>query len=84
MFHRLLALVLVTFVTSFRNRHGIWSPIRIPLSGVADDMNWDPTSAPKLDFNEDYYTVVEVDPEATQQELKRAYYKTVFRFHPDK
>ena len=80
----LLVLVLVTLVTSFRCRRGAWCPPRVPRLARADDMNWDPTSAPKLDFNEDYYSVVEVDPEATQQELKRAYYKTVFRYHPDK
>ena len=49
----------------------------------SDHMKWDPKSAPKLDFNEDYYKVIEIDPTCTQQELKRAYYKIVFKFHPD-
>ena len=47
-------------------------------------MNWDPKKAPKLDFNEDYYSVLEVDSVATSQELKKAYYKIVFKYHPDK
>ena len=47
-------------------------------------MNWDPKSAPKLDFDEDFYSVIEVNPLCSQQDLKRAYYKTVFKYHPDK
>jgi curved DNA-binding protein CbpA len=46
-------------------------------------MNWDPKSAEKLDFNEDYYTLLEVDPLINQRELKKAYYKIVFKYHPD-
>jgi len=46
-------------------------------------MNWDPKAAPKLDFNEDFYAVLEVDPTIEQKELKRAYYKSVFAYHPD-
>lgn len=46
-------------------------------------MNWDPKSAPKLDFNEDFYAVLDVDPLIDQKDLKRAYYKIVFRYHPD-
>lgn len=49
----------------------------------ADDMTWDPSSAPKLDFNEDFYTVLEVDVTVTAKELKKAYYKMVFKYHPD-
>jgi DnaJ domain len=47
------------------------------------DMNWDPKSAPKLDFNEDFYSILEVDPMITSKELKKAYYKIVFKYHPD-
>ena len=50
---------------------------------TVDDMNWDPKSAPKLDFNEDLYAVIEVDGSCSPQELKRAYYKIVFKYHPD-
>ena len=39
--------------------------------------SWDSSAAPKLDFNEDYYSVLEVDPSISQQELKREYYKIV-------
>jgi hypothetical protein len=47
------------------------------------DMHWDPKAAPKLDFNEDFYSVLEVDPTITPSELKKAYYKIVFKYHPD-
>jgi DnaJ domain len=47
------------------------------------DMNWDPKSAPKLDFNEDFYSILEVDPMISSKELKKAYYKIVFKYHPD-
>ena len=50
---------------------------------AAADMNWDPKSGPKLDFNEDYYSVLEMDPEITAKEMKKAYYKIVFKYHPD-
>jgi curved DNA-binding protein CbpA len=46
-------------------------------------MDWDPKSAPKLDFDEDYYSVLEVDPTIKAKDLKKAYYKLVFKFHPD-
>ena len=49
----------------------------------ADDMSWDSISAPKLDFDEDFYTVLEVEVTATAKELKKAYYKMVFKYHPD-
>ena len=48
------------------------------------DMNWDPKEAPKLDFNEDLYSVLEVKPDCTPQELKKKYLKLVFMYHPDK
>jgi len=44
---------------------------------------WDPLSAPKLDFNECYYKVLETDPNVGVKELKKAYYKVVFKYHPD-
>ena len=48
------------------------------------EMNWDPKAAPKLDFNEDYYNVLEVDPTASDRDLKKQYYKIVFKYHPDR
>lgn len=50
---------------------------------VSGNLNWDPKTAPKLDFEEDYYSLLEVDEKSNQQELKRAYYKMVFKYHPD-
>lgn len=50
---------------------------------TAADMDWDPKSGPKLDFNEDFYSILEVDPEIKGKELKKAYYKIVFKYHPD-
>eukprot|EP01036_Dinobryon_divergens_P025458 gene25458-34008_t len=38
---------------------------------------------PKLDFNEDYYSVLEVSPTIPSSDLKKAYYKIVFKYHPD-
>ena len=38
---------------------------------------------PKLDFNEDYYSVLEVSPTIPASDLKKAYYKMVFKYHPD-
>lgn len=49
-----------------------------------DDMNWDPKSAPKLDFKEDYYKVLEVPSSISKEDLKKAYYKVVFEYHPDR
>ena len=46
-------------------------------------MNWDPKSGPKLDFNEDFYSILEIDPEITSKDMKKAYYKIVFKYHPD-
>ena len=85
---RLLVFVLAT-VSGFRSssRYGLdvrSFRMRAPAATPAEDMNWDSKAAPKLDFNEDYYRVVEGDPGDTPQELKRAYYKTVFKYHPDK
>jgi hypothetical protein len=38
---------------------------------------------PKLDFNEDYYSVLEISPTIPSSDLKKAYYKMVFKYHPD-
>ena len=48
------------------------------------EMNWDPKEAQKLSFHEDYYSVLEVSPDCSQQELKKSYLKLVFKYHPDK
>lgn len=48
------------------------------------DMNWNPRAAPKLDFNEDFYSVLEVKPDASAQDLKKSYYRLVFDYHPDR
>ena len=55
----------------------------VPLYFSQQDMKWDSKSAPKLDFNEDFYKVLEVSKTATPEELKKSYYKLVFRYHPD-
>jgi len=34
---------------------------------------------PKLDFNEDFYTVLEVSPTADSKTVKKAYLKMVFK-----
>lgn len=46
-------------------------------------MDWDPKAFEKGDFNEDYYSVLEVAPDADSKVLKKAYYKMVFKYHPD-
>lgn len=43
----------------------------------------DELNAPKLDYDECYYSVLEVSPSISPEALKKAYYKIVFRFHPD-
>ena len=53
------------------------------LRSASDDMTWDPKSGPKLDFNEDYYTVLEASPTFDAKALKKAYYLMVFKYHPD-
>ena len=47
------------------------------------NMDWDPKAFEKGDFNEDYYSVLEVSPDADSKVLKKAYYKMVFKYHPD-
>ena len=54
---------------------------RSVLQMTATDMNWDPKSGPKLDFNEDFYSILEIDPEITSKDMKKAYYKIVFNYH---
>jgi curved DNA-binding protein CbpA len=49
-----------------------------------DDGTFDITSAPKLDFNENYYRVLEVDSNCSQKDLKKAFLKMIFAHHPDR
>ena len=58
--------------------------ITLYAKSAADEMNWDPNEAPKLNFDEDYYSVLEVSPDSTAQEIKKKYLKLVFKYHPDK
>ena len=56
------------------------------MKSIKDEFNWDPKQGPKLDFNEDYYSVLEVNPPPSNIDskvLKKAYYKMVFKYHPD-
>lgn len=54
-------------------------------SDAEEIMKWpDPKSAPKLDFNEDFYAVLEVSSSADFALLKVAYKRIVFKFHPDR
>ena len=57
-------------------------PLRCSADGISpqDQKNGDPNAGPKLDFLEDYYSVLEVDNAVDVKELKRAYYKLVFRY----
>lgn len=52
-------------------------------SSIESSTEWDPYSAPKLDFDECYYAVLEVDPRGDVQQIKKAYYKIVIKYHPD-
>eukprot|EP01041_Mallomonas_annulata_P004366 gene4367-8692_t len=52
-------------------------------SDVQNEMNWDPLSAPKLNFNECYYKVLEVSQDADATVIKKAFYKLVLKYHPD-
>lgn len=40
-------------------------------------------SPPKLDENEDYYSVLEVPPTADTKSIKKAFTKLVLKYHPD-
>lgn len=39
------------------------------------------SSPPKLDYNEDLYSVLEVPSSVNSKELKQAYYRIVFKVH---
>lgn len=56
-----------------------WSTSTALAASSKDQME----SAPKLDFNEDLYKVLEVDPSVDSNMLKKAYHKIVFKYHPD-
>jgi hypothetical protein len=94
----LLLLLQITVLDSFHNVHFIVgyklgrliSPKTAFLwqrkwSRLAESVetSWDPYMAPKLDYDECYYSVIEADPHCDIQELKRSYYKVVFKTHPD-
>ena len=72
-----------TNTNNFLRKSSLFSP---PLRCSVDDLssqdqnNWDPNAGPKLDFLEDYYSVLEVDNAVDVKDLKRAYYKLVFRY----
>ena len=53
------------------------------LTSVSPNLNWDSNDAPKLNFDEDFYSVLEVDTSVDAKDLKKAYYKLVFQYHPD-
>jgi len=52
-------------------------------STSSSSSNINPVQAPKLDFEENHYDILEVNPLSSQEELKKAYYKIVFKYHPD-
>lgn len=68
------------FLHSYQPFHcrNLYAPFSIPTN-----MNWNPKSAPKLDFSEDLYSVLEVPPNVEKNTLKKNYYKLVFKYHPD-
>ena len=72
---------LVTLESCFtwivRFRKGSYGRLLRPYVHQESKSNWDSSEAPKLDFNEDYYSVLEVDPSISTQDLKREYYKIV-------
>ena len=59
--------------------------MRMTSESVTDpsNMNWDPKSAPKLDFNECYYDVLEIPPFSDIATIKKAFYRLVAMYHPD-
>lgn len=70
---------LVPAICRYKGKHSLASS-----SATNNDMTWpDPKSAPKLDFDEDYYSVLEVSPTIDSKSLKKEYYKLVFKYHPD-
>lgn len=66
-------------ILSCRYFRGFRYPLSIAMRGSSTDAN----SPPKLDFDEDLYNVLEVEPDIDMQSLKKAYYKIVFKYHPD-
>ena len=48
------------------------------------DIYTDFTKYPKLDYDEDYYSVLEVNATVNPKDLKKSYYKIVFQYHPDR
>ena len=46
-------------------------PSILCVGSANSEMNWDPKSGPKLDFNEDYYSVLDVDSKVDAKELKK-------------
>ena len=70
-----------------KGRESIWFGDRVLLlSSRNPDSSefWHPSIAPKLDFNECYYSVLEVDPAIDFRGLKKAYHKLVYKYHPDR
>ena len=66
--------------------HVILQPLRCSTTNNNEqhpDLNWDSKAAPKLDWNEDYYSVLECDVSVDGKELKKGYYKLVYKYHPD-
>ena len=49
-----------------------------------EEIDWDPYSAPKLDFNECYYQVLEVELYSSASTIKKGFYKMVSKYHPDR
>ena len=43
----------------------------------------DINSAPKLDYKENYYSILECDATVNKKNLKKAFYKMVKKYHPD-
>ena len=74
---------LLTKRPSFNSKINSPRSYNLLLKDTNNEMNWDPKAAPKLDFNEDYYSVLEAPPNIDSKELKKQYYKIVFQYHPD-
>lgn len=50
---------------------------------IAPVPHWDPQLAPKTNFKECHYAVLEVDPQCSDQELDYAYQAMLVKHHPD-
>jgi hypothetical protein len=44
-------------------------------SSLSDEFNWDPNIAPKLDFDECYYEVLEIPPFSSLDLIKKSFYR---------